>query len=97
MRHAVVLFAFEHLGATEATSGAYAWNAKSLGTSRSVGYTENGVRRVPIEGHGQDEQLLRLTPELHRRPDWTLRVEGDVPPDCAQGAGTAQGVTSPCR
>lgn len=78
MRHAVLLWAFDHLDATEATSGAYTWNVKSLGTSRSVGYEPNGTRRVVVEGRRQVEQHLRLTPSTHRRPDWDLVVGGDM-------------------
>ncbi|WP_291279962.1 GNAT family N-acetyltransferase [Galactobacter sp.] len=78
MRQAVVLWALDHLGATELTSGAYDWNAKSLGTSRSVGYVDNGTKRVVIDGKAQVEQHVRLTPETHRRPPWSLQVTGDM-------------------
>jgi RimJ/RimL family protein N-acetyltransferase len=42
MRAAVLSLAFDHLGATIATSGAWEWNAASLGVSRSLGYEDNG-------------------------------------------------------
>ncbi|MGO3153634.1 MAG: GNAT family N-acetyltransferase [Galactobacter sp.] len=78
MRQAVVLWALDHLGATEIVSGAYDWNAKSLGTSRSVGYVDNGSHRVSVEGRSAVEKLVRLTPETHRRPPWSLQVTGDI-------------------
>jgi RimJ/RimL family protein N-acetyltransferase len=78
MRHAMVLWGLDHLGATEMTSGAYSWNAKSLGTSRSVGYVNNGTKRVVIDGKAQLEQHVRLTRETHRRPAWNLQVTGDM-------------------
>lgn len=78
MRQAVVMWGMDHLGATEITSGAYDWNVRSLGTSRSVGYVDNGTRRVTVEDRAEVEQLLRLTPATHRRPDWQLRVTGDL-------------------
>lgn len=42
MRAAVLNLAFEHLGATVATSGAWEDNVASLGVSRSLGYVDNG-------------------------------------------------------
>ncbi|MGO1319763.1 MAG: GNAT family N-acetyltransferase [Galactobacter sp.] len=78
MRQAVVLWALDHLGATEIASGAYDWNAKSLGTSRSVGYIDNGTRRVTVDGRPEVERLVRLTRETHRRPSWSLTVQGDM-------------------
>jgi RimJ/RimL family protein N-acetyltransferase len=78
MRQAVVLWALDHLGATEIVSGAYDWNVKSLGTSRSVGYVDNGTRRVTVEGRAETERLVRLTAETHRRPSWALQVTGDL-------------------
>ena len=42
MRAAVLALAFDHLGATVATSGAWEWNAASLGVSRALGYVDNG-------------------------------------------------------
>lgn len=84
MRQAAALFALDHLGATEMTSGAYEWNAASLGTSRSVGYVPNGMRRVAVEARAETEQLVRLTRETHRRPGWELKVQGDLPGSLAE-------------
>ena len=46
MRVAVLAFAFDHLGAEVAESGALDWNEASLGVSRKLGYRDNGVKRV---------------------------------------------------
>lgn len=77
MRLAVLLWAFDHLGATEGTSSAYNWNAKSMGVSLGVGYSTNGERRVIVEGRMEPETLLRVTPDSLMRPEWTLQTQGD--------------------
>jgi RimJ/RimL family protein N-acetyltransferase len=46
MRQAILHLAFAGLGAEEAISGAFEDNVPSLGTSRAVGYVENGEQRV---------------------------------------------------
>lgn len=89
MRHAVVQFALDYLGATECTSGAYAWNAKSLGTSRSVGYVANGERRVVVDGAAQTELLVRLDRSTYRHPGWEVEARGDI-----EGIRRELGVTS---
>jgi RimJ/RimL family protein N-acetyltransferase len=76
MRAAVVSYAFDHLKAEVAQSEAAAWNEKSLGVSRSLGYETNGVARRSWAGIRQDVQMVRVTPETFKRPDWTLKVEG---------------------
>ena len=76
MRAAVVSYAFDHLKAEVAESEAAAWNEKSLGVSRSLGYELNGVTRSAWGGIRQDVQMVRVTPETFKRPDWTLKVEG---------------------
>lgn len=77
MRAAALLLAFDHLGAEWAESSAAAWNERSLGVSRRLGYRPNGVARVHPRG---DEVVDELRLRLHRdelvRPEWTLRVEG---------------------
>lgn len=45
MRQAVCAFAFDHLGATEVTSGAFLDNPASLAVSEKVGYQKNGLER----------------------------------------------------
>lgn len=96
MRHAVLLWAFTALGASEATSAAYAWNSNSLKASHAVGYEDNGVRRALGDGKMQGERHFRITPALHRRPEWKLQISGDEPgilaelgvPDSTDDPGT---------
>ncbi len=76
MRAAVVSYAFDHLGAEVAESEAAAWNEKSLGVSRSLGYELNGTYRTNWGPKVEEVQRVRLTPETFKRPDWTLKVEG---------------------
>ena len=76
MRTAVVLYAFDHLGAQMAETEAASWNEASLGVSRAVGYAPNGTTRKAWGGSAQEVQHLRLEPQGLNRPDWTLRVQG---------------------
>lgn len=76
MRAAVALYAFDWLGAEAAESEAAAWNAASLGVSRSLGYELNGTTRMNWGGKAEEVQKVRLTPETFKRPDWTLQVKG---------------------
>ncbi|KIS28257.1 GCN5 family acetyltransferase [Arthrobacter sp. SPG23] len=79
MRAAVVCYAFDHLKADVAESEAAAWNEKSLGVSRSLGYELNGVTRASWGGTMQEVQKVRVTPTTFKRPDWTLKVQGHEP------------------
>lgn len=36
----------------------------------------DGVARRSWAGIRQDVQMVRVTPETFKRPDWTLKVEG---------------------
>ncbi|MGN8025141.1 GNAT family N-acetyltransferase [Microbacterium sp. 22242] len=77
MRAALLLFAFDVLGAEWAESGAASWNEASLAVSRKLGYEPNGVTRVaPRPGEAVDEQRLRLVRARFVRPDWTIAVRG---------------------
>lgn len=76
MRIAVLLYAFDHLGAEVAESEAAGWNLSSRGVSRALGYGDNGVSRKMWAGISQEAQQVRLTPELLQRPDWELKVIG---------------------
>ena len=61
MRTAVLGLAFDHLDALVAVSSARSDNGASLGVSRSIGYTDNGVS-LNDSGHGLVElRHLRLT------------------------------------
>ena len=77
MRQAIAMFAFDHLGARELTSGAFHDNARSLAVSRKTGYRENG-RHVLARGNGEvDEEVrVRLLPEWLVRPEPPLEVDG---------------------
>lgn len=67
MRQAACAFAFDVLGATEVTSGAFVDNGPSQAVSRKVGYRPNGVRRLERRGRLAQEQLLVLSePDLVR-------------------------------
>ena len=79
MRAAVALYAFDWLKAEVAESEAAAWNAPSLGVSRSLGYELNGVTRMSWGGKMETVQRVRLTPATFNRPDWHLKVEGHEP------------------
>lgn len=77
MRAAVLQFAFDHLGATRAESGAFTDNPPSLGVSRALGYVPNGVEiKERRPGEVAASQRLVVTPETFARPDWTVQVTG---------------------
>ena len=76
MRAAVVLYAFDWLGAEVAESEAADWNEASLGVSRSLGYELNGVTRKAWGTQIETVQHVRLTPGSFKRPDWELQVKG---------------------
>jgi RimJ/RimL family protein N-acetyltransferase len=80
MRQAVIDFAFDHLKATRAGSGAFTDNPASLAVSRKLGYLPNGdevVQRRP--GEAAVNQHLLLTPATFRRPAWAVQVAGLEP------------------
>ena len=80
MRAAMLLFAFDFLGAEWAESGAKSWNEASLTVSRKLGYEPNGVTRVaPRPGESVEEQHVRLEKTSFRRPDWSISVKGAQP------------------
>jgi len=77
MRAALLLFAFDTLGAAWAESSAASWNEASLGVSRKLGYEANGVSRVsPRPGQQVDEQRVRLARDAFIRPSWNVTVRG---------------------
>jgi RimJ/RimL family protein N-acetyltransferase len=77
MRAAVLLFAFDHLGAEVAESDAAVWNQSSLGVSHSLGYRDTGIKRVVARpGELTEVQEVRLGREEFNRPDWNVAVEG---------------------
>ncbi|HET9649814.1 MAG TPA: GNAT family protein [Microlunatus sp.] len=68
MRRAACSFAFDELGATEITSGAFHDNPRSLAVSRKVGYQPNGtVRMQRRSGELATNYKLVLTPSTFIR------------------------------
>ncbi|GGI44550.1 RimJ/RimL family protein N-acetyltransferase [Agromyces flavus] len=77
MRAAVLIWAFDHLGAEVAETSAADWNGASLGVTKSLGYRENGVSRLETRpGEVSIDVRFRLEPGWLVRPDWTLEVDG---------------------
>ncbi|MFJ3957654.1 GNAT family N-acetyltransferase [Arthrobacter sp. NPDC090010] len=79
MRAAILIYAFDFLGADVAESSAAVWNQPSLGVSHSLGYRDNGVHREPSAEGPAEIQQLRLNAADFRRPDWQLSVAGHEP------------------
>ncbi len=79
MRAAVLLFAFDHLGAVAARSSAFTDNLASLGVSRKLGYRPDGTFRQVRRGEPAEQTRLLVTPEALCRPDWALGVTGVTP------------------
>ncbi len=76
MRAAVLLLAFDHLGARSARSEAFVDNPASLRVSEKLGYVPDGTATQVRRGTAASEQRLLLTPERFARPAWKLKVEG---------------------
>ena len=78
MRAAVLMLAFDHLGAQSATSGAFTDNPRSLGVSRALGYVDNGTTTMARRGISATQTELLLTKDQFatKRPQWTLKVTG---------------------
>ncbi|MFJ8250230.1 GNAT family N-acetyltransferase [Streptomyces sp. NPDC094466] len=77
MRAAVLHLAFAGLGARYAVSAAMTDNSRSLGVSRRLGYTDDGLQTEVVRGVPVDLRRLRLDRarwEAHRRVD--VSVEG---------------------
>lgn len=76
MRAAVLLLAFDHLGARTARTGAFTDNPTSLAVSRKLGYREDGSATYAPRGQRATEIRLLLRREEFVRPQWTLEVDG---------------------
>ena len=76
MRQAMLVFAFDHLGATRAESAAAVGNASSFGVSRACGYVDNGTQISRLAGPPLLEQRFLVTPDTLRRPSVPVEVEG---------------------
>lgn len=77
MRAAVLLWAFDHLGAEFADTAAFEENRASQKVSEAMGYSRNGETLHRI-AQGEVSRMLkyRLRREEFKRPDWELQVEG---------------------
>ena len=73
MRAAVLGLAFDQLGAVAAITSATVSNAASLGVSRRLGYTDNGVGLILETGGVAELRNLRLTKDR-----WAFGDEVDV-------------------
>ncbi len=79
MRAAVLQWAFDHLGATQARSAAFVDNVASLRVSEKLGYRPDGGVVQVRRGRRAEEVRLLVSPAAFRRPGWTLTVEGLAP------------------
>ena len=76
MRAAVLLLAFDHLGAATARSGAFPDNPASLRVSQRLGYRQDGANTRVRRGEPAIETRLVLTAAQFVRPEWSLQVTG---------------------
>ncbi|MGH3902682.1 MAG: GNAT family N-acetyltransferase [Pseudonocardiaceae bacterium] len=76
MRAAVLLLAFDHLGAATARSGAFTDNPSSMRVSEKLGYCQDGTKAHARRGERASEIRLLLEPRGFVRPEWTLEVQG---------------------
>lgn len=76
MRAAVLLLAFDHLGATAARSGAFRDNPSSLRVSEKLGYRPDGTETWVRRGAAAPQTRLLLEAGDFDRPDWRLSVTG---------------------
>lgn len=79
MRRAVLVLAFDHLGAVRAESAAVVGNARSYGVSRSCGYVDNGIEVIEQNGRIVEHQRFLVTPQTFRRGTEPVEVEGVTP------------------
>ncbi|MFC0625487.1 GNAT family N-acetyltransferase [Kribbella deserti] len=76
MRAAVLLFAFDHLGAQTARSEAFTDNPASQSVSRKLGYQPDGTMTVDRMGKRATQVRLLLPASEFVRPEWQLEVSG---------------------
>jgi RimJ/RimL family protein N-acetyltransferase len=82
MRAAVLSFAFDGLGATEALSAAFHDNAASLAVSRGLGYLNNGEHIELRRGEPDRMIELVLTRQAWEAHRWPERIELAGVEDC---------------
>ena len=76
MRQAMLVLAFDHLGALRAESAAGVDNAASAAVSRRCGYVDDGTQVSRQPGMNGLERRFLATPESFRRPQVPVEVEG---------------------
>lgn len=76
MRQAMLVLAFDHLGAERAESAAETGNHASVAVSRACGYVDNGVQMSTEPGPAVLQQRFLVTPQQFRRPTVPVEVEG---------------------
>jgi RimJ/RimL family protein N-acetyltransferase len=77
MRSAVLAFAFDHLGAEQAVTSAFADNAASLAVSRGLGYEATGTEHRESDGLEREAIWFQMTRELwYSRERGAIQVEG---------------------
>lgn len=92
MRAAVLLLAFDHLGARRAETEAFADNPASIGVTRRLGYRSNGSTLLERRGVAAENLRFVLPADELVRPDWRLQVVGvDEQVRRALGAGPVGG------
>ena len=64
MRQAMLVLAFDHLGALRAESAAVIGNAPSYGVSRACGYVDNGTEISTMPGSNEEQQRFRSPPSF---------------------------------
>ena len=76
MRQAILSFAFDHLGAVEMRSGAWADNPHSHRASEKCGYLPNGYQLLDRQGERARQDGFVVTPETFVRPPHEVVVTG---------------------
>lgn len=76
MRRAMLVLAFDHLGARRAESAAVLGNERSAAVSHACGYAEDGTK-VAVDGDRVvTHQRYLVTPDTFRRAEVTVQVTG---------------------
>lgn len=76
MRAAVLVLAFDHLGARFARSSAFVDNATSRRVSERLGHVDDGVEYHDRRGAPVRMHRLRVDPSTFRRREHPVTVEG---------------------
>ncbi len=90
MRAALLHLGFAGLGATEATTAAFADNPRSLGVTRRHGYEPNGTKRMLRRGEAADLLRFRLG-----REEWAASRRDDIELVGVEGVRDLLGIDTP--